>query len=100
MVGAGLKPAPTTYKMVLSKILKWNDAYIKRKKLEKENRLKLNSKDPDFLLREATGQKDAGILEYAILFLRKKGIDFCRIGKIAGQLLLPQDFLLFQRHYI
>ena len=71
MVGAGLKPAPTTYKMVLSKILKWNDAYIKRKKLEKENRLKLNSKDPDFLLREATGQKDAGILEYAILFLRK-----------------------------
>lgn len=48
---------------------------IKRKRLEKERvvnlNIRLNIKNPDFLLREATAQKDANNLEYAILFLRR-----------------------------
>lgn len=49
--------------------------HIKRKKLEKESlfklKIRLNNKDPDFLLREATAQKDTKNLEYAILFLKR-----------------------------
>lgn len=55
----------------MEKIITYINDFFKRRKLERENHFKLNNNDPDFLLREATAQKDAKNIEYAILFLRR-----------------------------
>lgn len=61
--------------MLIAKFINYLLGLIKRRKLEKETlfnlNITLNNKDPDFLLREATAQRDAKNLEYAILFLKR-----------------------------